>query len=237
MNMNFAAAAIEGRRNVLEWRDRHLIATVVAINRACQDAWPIVEEKLSAITWRSVLTEADAYVTREIDPIIAEAVNPAAQRVIIQAQDELYRIVEHQLALKAILVGVPADADPLAGRLDMVIGLAPILGGIGLAAALPSAAVISGSVAFGLIATSAISAPILLSGIAIAGVGIATGVLQTSRIRENHTERLRTRIRQHMNTAVFETGREQADVSVVAQLQAVIRAAAVAALEGIDNAH
>lgn len=235
MNSNFAASSIAERRSVLEWRDRHSIAAALALHRACQDAWPLIDARLAAASWHSVLTETDAFVTREIDPIVAGAVNESVQRLVRAAQPELDLIIEHHLALEATLGGTPVEADKLAGELDLIAGLVPILGGVGVAAALPSFAVVSGAVMFGMVATSAVSAPILLSGIAVAGAGLATGVLQTSRIKEKRIARMRDRVRKHIDVAVLDVTPQSVNPSLLARLTAGINAAASAALERIEN--
>ncbi|MBS4011716.1 hypothetical protein F1C10_15695 (plasmid) [Sphingomonas sp. NBWT7] len=235
MNLNIAASSIEERRSVLEWRDRHIIAATLALHRACQDAWPLIEARLAAVSWHSVLTETDAFVTREIDPIVAGAVNEAVQRLIREAQLELDHIIEHHLALEATLGGTPVETNKLTSELDLIAGLAPILGSVGIAAALPSFAVVSGAVMFGMVATSAISAPILLTGIAVAGAGLATGVLQTSRIKEKRTARMRVRVRNHIDAAVLNDVPKSTTPSLLVSLTIVIQTAAAAALERIEN--
>lgn len=235
MNLNLAASSIAERRSVLEWRDRHSMAAALALHRACQDAWPLIDARLAAVSWHSVLTETDAFVTREIDPIVAGAVNEAVQRLLRDAQSELNHIIEHHLEVEATLGETPVDANKLASELDLIAGLAPILGGVGVAAALPSFAVVSGAVMFGMVATSAISAPILLTGIVVAGAGLATGVLQTSRIKEKRTARMRVRVQSHIDSAVLDVTPESASPSLLARLTTAIQTAAAAALERIEN--
>lgn len=235
MNLNLAASSIAERRSVLEWRDRHSMAAALALHRACQDAWPLIDARLAAVSWHSVLTETDAFVTREIDPLVAGAVNEAVQRLLRDAQSELNNIIEHHLAVEATLGETPVDANKLASELDLIAGLAPILGGVGVAAALPSFAVVSGAVMFGMVATSAISAPILLTGIVVAGAGLATGALQTSRIKEKRTARMRVRVRSHIDSAVLDVTPQSASPSLLARLTTAIQTAAAGALERIEN--
>lgn len=235
MNLNLAASSITERRSVLEWRDRHSMAAALTLHRACQDAWPLIDARLAAVSWHSVLTETDAFVTREIDPIVAGAVNEAVQRLIRNAQSELNDIIEHHLALEATLGGTPIETNKIASEMDLVAGLAPLLGSVGIAAAIPSFAVVSGSVMFGMVATSAISAPILLTGIAVAGAGLATGVLQTSRIKEKRIARMRVRVRTHIDTAVLNDVPKSTNPSLLVSLTTAIEMAAAAALERIEN--
>jgi hypothetical protein len=88
---------------------------------------------------------------------------------------------------------------------------------------------------FGMVATSAISAPILLTGIAVAGAGLATGVLQTSRIKEKRTARMRVRVRNHIDAAVLNDVLKSTPPSLLVSLTIVIQTAAAAALERIEN--
>lgn len=236
IDMEATAAAIGARREILDWRDRHTIAATLTIARACQDVRPEIEEKLAAITWRSALTEPDAFIAREIDPLVAGAVNDAARRAIAAAQTDLNRLVAHRLAAQGELSGTPEKDDKSARTLDLIAGLAPLMGGIGVAAAVPGMAVITGAAFFGLVATATVSPPILVGGMALAGAGIATGVLQTSRIKDKRTARIRARVTAHVDAAVLSTAADQLAPSVLARLHHAITTAADTAIERINDA-
>lgn len=196
----------------------------------------MIEEKLAAITWRSVLTESNAFIAREIDPLVAEAVNDAARGVIATAQGDLNRLVSHQLAAQSELSGIPGESDGLAGTADLIARLAPLMGGIGVAAVVPGMAIVTGAAFFGLVATATVSALILIGGMTIAGAGIATGVLQTSRIKDKRTARMRARVTVHIAAAVLSTAADQTAPSVLARLHHAISSAADTAIERINDA-
>lgn len=230
------AAAIISRREILEWRDRHLMAAPLAISRAWQDVSPTIDEKLAAITWRSALTEPELFIARVIDPVIAQAINAAAQQIIVDAQTELQVLIAHQMEVETTMSSTPVERDHLAGAADLIAGLAPLAGGVAAGAALPSLAVVSGTAFFGLVATSAISAPILLGGLLVAGAGIATGALQTAKIKDKRTARMRDRVQRHVGAAVLSIEPRSSNLSVLARLLAAINAAAEAALKRLGHA-
>ncbi|TCJ37373.1 hypothetical protein [Parafrankia sp. BMG5.11] len=223
-----AATSIDSRRQILEWRDRHLQNAALALSRTWQDLRPIVDEKLDQITWSSALTEPAAYIAREIDPIVTKRVEEVVQRLISDAQLELSAIFEHQLDVETSVGGIPDEPESLQQVTDVLSGLVPVAGGLALGAALPGMAVVSGTAAFGLIATSAVSAPVLVSGLLLAGGALATGVIKTSQIRDARNARIRARIRKYVEAAILSP---QSDISVMRRFTIGIEAAAQSAME------
>ena len=129
------AAALAARHAILEWRDRHESAVLIALPRAWQDGRRRIEAKLEEIGWQKLITAPDAFIAREIDPLIEREIGPVARHLIAEAQAELGAVLEAQTALG----GVPALADGGAATTDLFAGLGPLAAGIGVAAALPTA--------------------------------------------------------------------------------------------------
>lgn len=232
------AAAIRERRSILKWRDRHLVAASLALNRAWQDVRPVVEEKLAAISWKSVLFESDAFVAREIDPLVADAVGTATQRIMAVAQSELDTLVSHQMEVERSLqqTSTEQQQDRWAGTVDLLAGVAPLAGGVAAGAAVPGLAIVSGTAFLGLVSTSVVSVPILVGGIVVVGALLSAGALQTSKIKDKGTARMLDRVRRHVEAAVLSVDPDAATPSVNLRLQNAITAAAKAALERLKNA-
>ena len=225
MVMEEQATTIAARREILDWRDRHETAVLIVLPRAWQDSRRRIEAKLEDIGWQELITAPDAFIGREIDPLIEGELGPVVRRLLAEAQAELGTVLEAQTAVD----GMPALADAGDAARDVLASLGPLVAGIGVAAALPTTAVVTGAAFFGLVATSAISVPVLLGGVALAGVGVATGAINTRDLRAKRLIRMRERVAAHVDEAVLSPDHAG---SLTARLLGAYRSAA----EGIDHA-
>jgi hypothetical protein len=72
------------------------------------------------------------------------------------------------------------------------------------AAAVPFAAVTTTTALFGLVSFTAISWPVVVGGSAVAAVGVATGVLNTAKLKDRTTARLRHRVSRFILSSLIE---------------------------------
>ena len=229
-----ALPAALARREILEWRDRHKLASTLGLARCWQDLRPSVNERIEDIGWYYAAVSPSAFIENNIDPLIIEGLSSTVEQLIGNAQDELRQIVEHQLSAIAAIGNVKPESNSLEDATEVLSSIAPLAGGLALGAALPGMAVVSGTAAFGLIATSTVSMPILLGGLALAGGAVATGVVKTSQLRSYRTRSIRKRIEDHVEQSVLATSAPaipSAAPSVLFQIHQALDEAADKALE------
>lgn len=229
-----AAAGPLARRNILDWRDRHKLASALALARCWQDMRPTVNERIEAIGWYDAAVTPSAFIEQEVDPLLVDGISSTVERLVKDAQDDLRKIVEHQLSVTASVAQVGAHTNTFEDATELLSGIAPLAGGLALGAALPSMAVVTGATAFGLVATSTVSVPILLGGLALAGGAIATGAVKTSQLRDYRSKSIRKRIETHVEQSVLSTSpppTQSTAPSVLFQIHQALDEAASKAME------
>lgn len=231
-----AIASPLARRELLEWRDRHKLASTLGLARCWQDLKPSINERIEQISWYDAAVSPSTFIKNEIDPMIIEGISATGERLISDAQDELRQIVEQQLTEIATVGSVQSESNSLQDATQILSSIAPLAGGLALGAALPGMAVVSGTAAFGLVATSTVSMPILIGGLALAGGAVATGVVKTSQLRAYRSRSIRKRIEDHVAQAVLSRSApaiQSSSTSVLYQIHQAIEAASSKALENL----
>ncbi|MBY6014075.1 hypothetical protein KUV75_04060 [Qipengyuania gaetbuli] len=221
---------IQLRRKVLEWRDEHSTAATLELNRLWLDVKPLVAEKLAAVSWRSALAEPNRYITREIDPFLAEQLAPKLEKLVSRAQQDLKAIARRHFELNPSLAPNEGEENHLGSAIAILSGIAPLAGGLAMGIALPSFAIVSGTTAFGLVATSTVSLPIVLGGVAAAGALLATGVVNTSKLHSYSAGRMMKRVEDHVRRSLLLADQSASPPSVLGQLINAYDAASEAAL-------
>ena len=200
---NTAVPAIVLRDRMLEWRDTHSAAAMLAFNALWRDLRPTIEDRLSDLSYKSALVEPHAYIAREIDPLLAQTFGGETDRLVNEARDDLATLTRCDIALDGTIDNTDDLEDRLTAAQDVLEGLVPLAGGIAMGAALPSFAVASGTAMFGLLATSTVSLPMLAVGLTVAGTGVAVGAIKTSTLHARVTKRMMARIDRHVAAAIL----------------------------------
>jgi hypothetical protein len=191
-------------RRVDEWAAQYTLAAAEALNQVAADLVIRAEDELTAASLTDGLLSPGAFVSTRIAPMVREAAEPVAQEIMDEANRALGEIVDAE----AIWLRAPEHAEApeslFAGAKDVAAAAAPLAAGVAGAAALPFAAVTTSSAFFGLITTTVISWPVVIGGGALAGLGIVTGIINTAKIRDRTTARLRQRTREFIRAALIE---------------------------------
>lgn len=210
---------IDLRRRLLEWRDEHSSTAALELNRLWLDLKPTIAEKLAGVSWRSALTEPNGYIVREIDPLLAEHLEPKIADLTNAARQDMINLAKRHFELSPALSPSSDEEDHIVSAMAVLSSVAPLAGGLAMGVALPSFAVVSGTAAFGLIATSTVSLPIVVGGVAAAGTLLATGVVKTSKLHAYSTDRMMKRVESHVRRALLSNDQSVSPPSVLRQLR------------------
>lgn len=212
-----------------QWRDDHEMAALSVLNDAVVEVVAMLDPVVAKAGAKDVLIAPQAFVVREVDPVMRAVVEPIVARLVGAAGAELRAIVEHELVYAQAL-GPSAEATgAFEGWGDVAAAAAPI--GIGTAAAfaVPALGWVASAGFLGFFVTVTPVWPVIIGGTAVAGVGWATGLLNTARIKDKAVERLRKRTRAHVVASVLGIGGNHP--SVLEQIRATLRSAATQAEE------
>lgn len=223
--------AIAMRRNAIEWRDKHSLDAELELCRLWGEVRPLVAEIVEEVSWRSAVAEPNAFIKREIDPLLAAKFGPSLLQLLERARDDLEGIVEELPAMDRSIAESHGEEDHLEAATDVLTGLVPLAGGLVMGAALPSLAVVSGTAMFGLVATSTLSLPILFGGLAVTGAALAAGAVKTSDLHSLRTRRMLARIDSHVIQAILSREPIPDRMSVLARLREAYAQAARLAME------
>lgn len=210
-----------------QWRDDHEMAALAVLNDAVVEVVKVLDATVAKAGIKDVLIAPQAFVVREVDPVMRAVVDPIVARLVSAAGAELRAIVEHEF-VHAQQVGPEAERTGVfEGWGDLAGAAAPI--GIGTAAvfAVPAFGYVTTAGLFGFFVVTTPVWPVIIGGAAVAGVGWATGLVNTARIKDKAVERLRARTRVHVVTTVLGTGGKHP--SILEQIRETLRTAAAQA--------
>jgi hypothetical protein len=193
------------RRELDDWRDEQILIAARVLNQTAADLIAGFADTLKGASWKDGLIGQGSYIRREIEPKVIEVAEPIAMRLVEEANRALADIVDHQAIWSRNAGAMAGAADRLEGWQDVASGVAPIVGGAALAAAIPAMAVTTtgGLLGTGLFATTIISWPVVVVGGAAAAVAVSTGIVNSARLWDKTEARLYRKIADHVGAMLI----------------------------------
>jgi hypothetical protein len=140
-----------------------------------------------------------------VEPKVIEVAEAIANQLVEEANRALADIVDHQAIWSRDPGASAGAADGFEGWQDVASGVAPIVGGAAIAAAIPSFAVTTtgGLLGTGLFATTVVHWPVIVVGGTAAAVAVSTGLINSARIWDKTEARLWRKVADHVGVMLI----------------------------------
>lgn len=193
------------RRELDDWRDEQILIAARVLNQAAADLIAGFADTLKSATWKEGLIAQGSYIRRVVEPAVIEVAEPIAGRLVEEANRALSDIVDHQAIWSRDPGALARAGDSFEGWQDVASGVAPIVGGAAIAAAIPTMAVTTsgGILGTGLFATTLISWPVLVVGGTAAAVAVSTGLVNSARLWDKTEARLWRKVADHVGAMLI----------------------------------
>lgn len=193
------------RRELDEWRDGQVLIAARVLNQTAADLIAGFADTLQGATWKDGLIAQGSYIRRVVEPKVIEVADPIASRLHEEAMRGLAEIVDHQACWSRDPVASAGPANNFEGWHDVATGVAPIVGGAAIAAAIPAMAVTTtgGLLGTGLFATTVISWPVVVVGGTAAAVAVSTGLINSARLWDKTEARLWRKVADHVGVMLI----------------------------------
>ncbi len=198
LNRIFASHKIDG------WASDHTLAAARKLNLLAADLIVTAEIEVAKAGMMDGLLGQSAFINRHIAPLIRAVVEPVAFDLVDDANRALPDVVAEMAQWSPQAEYAEGPEAAFDGAKDILAAAVPLVGGMASAAAVPFAAVTTTTALFGLVSFTAISWPVVVGGSAVAAVGVATGVLNTAKLKDRTTARLRHRVSRFILSSLIE---------------------------------
>ncbi|MBA2920764.1 hypothetical protein GON01_07095 [Sphingomonas sp. MAH-20] len=193
------------RHELDEWRDEQVLIAARVLNQAAADLIAGLADTLKGASWKDGLIGQGSYIRRVVEPKVIEVAEPIANQLVEEANRALADIVDHQAIWSRDPGASAGAADGFEGWQDVASGVAPIVGGAAIAAAIPSFAVTTtgGLLGTGLFATTVVHWPVIVVGGTAAAVAVSTGLINSARIWDKTEARLWRKVADHVGVMLI----------------------------------
>jgi len=196
--------ALTLRRNVLDWRDKHITNIELSLRREIPSLMQAIDHELDKLSMIESTLKTKKIHTTIIQPLITEWTKRESSNLLDEAQKELFSI--HGLVLEKVEhdsnIG---EHDSNAHFIDAAKAASVGISGI---AAIPfaSASAVSTTGILSLFTTATISLPIVATGILVIGSLLAVSGFKMSTIKKRAIKRYRDQLHSSIKESVLGVG-------------------------------
>jgi|TARA_R110001599_G_scaffold321706_1_gene532450 hypothetical protein len=197
--------ALTLRRNILDWRDKHITNIELHLRREISTLMQAIDHELNKLSVIESTFKTKNIHTTIIQPLITDWTKRESGQLLDEAQKELLSI--HGLVLEQIEHDANiGEHDSNAHFVDAAKAASVGISGIVAIPAFASASAVSTTGVLGLFGVTAVSLPIAVTGILVIGSLLALSGFKMSTIKEKAIKRYRDQLYSSINASVLGDG-------------------------------
>ncbi len=211
------------RREILDWRDRHLLEIDQYLNREVLHLISDVNAKMDDMQLPDLLRGGKKFMQSNVAPIFASFVERHSKKLIEGAQIDLREIQDHILSVQRASGELASEDSYQAMYADIALAGALAAGSVAAGAGTTAAAITSAGGILGLLGLTTISFPVVAIGVIVAAAAIGIAGSKVAKLRQKQVERRKVAVAAQMRHLILGMSNQE---SLCMQLQKQIEATA-----------